>query len=137
MRAALGRSSKDRSTTGKLLALTGQLSILETSLRSVMRAARTHFGSGGGEASLAGRVRRPQTVRLTRSVEQGLLPPQESSSTLISSMAAVWNVMPRDIKEEEQEAKWKKKIKTFCAKNAHFCLRPDSEAVAKGLGRPI
>jgi hypothetical protein len=85
-----------------------------------MRVARTHLGSGGGEASLVGRVRRPQTVRLTRSVEQGLLPPQESSTTLISSMEAVWNVMPGDIKEEEQDAKWKKKIKTFCAENAHF-----------------
>jgi hypothetical protein len=85
-----------------------------------MRAARTHLGSGGGEASLVGRVRRPQTVRLTRSVEQGLLPPQELSTSLILSMAAVLNVMPGDIKEEEQEAKWKKKIKTFCAKNAHF-----------------
>jgi hypothetical protein len=42
------------------------------------------------------------------------------SSTLVASMASVWNVMPSEIKEEEQEAKWKKKIKTFCAKNAHF-----------------
>jgi hypothetical protein len=101
----------------ELLALTGQPSILETSLRSVMRAARTHLSNGGREASLVGRVRRLQTVRLTRSVEQGLLPPQKSSTTLISSMAAVWNVMLGDIKKEEQEAKWKKKIKTFCAEN--------------------
>jgi hypothetical protein len=35
-------------------------------------------------------------------------------------MASVWNVMPSEIKEEEQEAKWKKKIKTLCTKKAHF-----------------
>jgi hypothetical protein len=28
-------------------------------------------------------------------------------------MASVWNVMPSEIKEEEQEAKWKKK-KILC-----------------------
>jgi hypothetical protein len=35
-------------------------------------------------------------------------------------MAAVWNVMPGDIKEEEQEVKWKKKIKTFRDENSHL-----------------
>jgi hypothetical protein len=51
---------------------------------------------------------------------QGILPPKDSSSTLVASMASVWNVMPLEIKEEEQEAKWKKKIQTFCAEKAHF-----------------
>jgi hypothetical protein len=30
------------------------------------------------------------------------------------------SLLPSEIKEEEQEAKLKKKIKTFCAEKAHF-----------------
>jgi hypothetical protein len=67
-----------------------------------------------------GRIRLAQDVRATRCNVQGILPPQDFSLTLGASLASVWNVMPSEIKEEEQEAKWKKKIKTFCAENAHF-----------------
>jgi hypothetical protein len=48
-------------------------------------------------------------------------------------MAAAWNVIPVDIKEEEQEAKWKNKIKTFCAERAYFCLWPTAKLSAEGL----
>jgi hypothetical protein len=57
-----------------------------------------------------GRIRLVQDVRATRCNVQGILPPQDSSLTLVAPMASVWNVMPSEIKEEEQEAKWKKKI---------------------------
>jgi hypothetical protein len=67
-----------------------------------------------------GRIPLAQDVRATRCNVQGILPPQDSSLTLVASMASMWSVMPSEIKEEEQEAKWKKKIKTFCAEKAHF-----------------
>jgi hypothetical protein len=37
-------------------------------------------------------------------------------------MAAVWNVMQGDIKEEEQEAKWKKKIKNILCRECSFLM---------------
>jgi hypothetical protein len=44
IRAALGRDSRNSSRTEELLALTGQPSVLEISLRAVMRAAKLHLG---------------------------------------------------------------------------------------------
>jgi hypothetical protein len=123
MRAALGRGSRDRSRTEELLALTGQPSVLEISLRAVMRAAKFDLGRYINEAPSCmaeGRICLAQDVQATRCNVQGILPPQDSSSTLVASMASVWNVMPSEIKEEEQEAKWKKKIKTLPAEKPHF-----------------
>jgi len=121
MRAALGKALGDRTTTIDLLAATGQPSVTEISLRAVTRAAKTHLGGGEEESGMGeGRVRFSQTIRTTRNKEQGVLPPQDSSSTLISSMAAVWNVLPPEIKQEPRPEKWSKEIRQFCAKRAHF-----------------
>ena len=47
----------------------------------------------------------------TRSASSGILPPQETQGTLISSMTRIWNVLPQEIKEEKSMAIFKKKIK--------------------------
>jgi hypothetical protein len=76
---------------------------LEISLRAVMRAAKLHLGRDKNEAPSCmaeGRIRLTQDVRTTRCNVQGILQPQDSSSTLVASMASVWNVMPSEIKEE-------------------------------------
>jgi hypothetical protein len=119
----MGRGSRDRSRTEELLALTVQPSVLEISLQDVMRAAKLHLGRDKNEApSCMAEVGicLLRDVRATRCNVQGTMPPQDSSSTLVASMASVWNVMPSEIKVEEREAKWKKKIKTLCAEKAHF-----------------
>jgi hypothetical protein len=123
MRAALGRGSRDRTRTEELLALTGQPSVLEISLRAVMRAAKLHLGRDNYEAPSCmaeGRIRLTQDVRTTRCNVQGTLPPQDSSSTLVASMASVWNVMPSEIKEEVDQSKWKRQIRSFCANKDSF-----------------
>jgi hypothetical protein len=69
----------------ELLALTGQPSVLKVSLRVVMRAAKLHLGRDKNEAPSCmaeGRIRLAQDVRATRCNVQGILPPQDSSSTL-------------------------------------------------------
>jgi hypothetical protein len=63
-----------------------------------------------------GRVSHAQDVRADRCNVQGILPPQNSLSTLVASMASVWKGMPSEIKEEVDLSKWKRQIKSFCAK---------------------
>jgi hypothetical protein len=88
-----------------------------------MRAAKLHLGRDKNEAPSCmaeGRIRLMQDVRGTRCNVQGILPPQDSSSTLVASMASVWNVMPSAIKEEGDQSKWKRQIKSFCANRDIF-----------------
>jgi hypothetical protein len=123
MRVALGRGSRDRTRKEELLALTGQPSVLEISLRAVMRAAKLHLGRDKNEAPSCmaeGRICLTQYVRAIRCNVQGILPPQDSSSTLVASMASVWNVMPSAIKEEWDQSKWKRQIRSFCANIDNF-----------------
>lgn len=124
MRAALGKTSRDRSTTEELLALTGQPRVLETSLRAVIRAAKTHLGENEDKSVMvSGRIRHSQTTRVTRNQEQGLLPSQDSSNTLVSTMATVWNYVPDKIKKEENPGKCKQEIKKFCALSLRSSLK--------------
>jgi hypothetical protein len=103
MRAALGKGSRERRRTEELLALSGQPSVLEISLRAVMPAAKLHLGRDKNEAPSCmaeGRICLAQDVRATRCNMQVILPPQDSSSTLVASMASMRNVMQSYIKEE-------------------------------------
>jgi hypothetical protein len=66
-----------------------------------MRAAKLHLGRDKYDAPSCmaeGHIHLMQDVRATRCNVQGILPPQDSSSTLVASMASVWNVMPFEIK---------------------------------------
>jgi hypothetical protein len=45
--------------------------------------------------------------------------PEDSSSTLVASMAAVWNATLAEIKVETNQLRWKKQIKDFCASKVH------------------
>jgi hypothetical protein len=57
----------------------------------------------------------PQTTRMTRNLEKGLLPPQKSSGTLLAAMATVWNELPEAIKSEQSKTICKNKIAAFCS----------------------
>jgi hypothetical protein len=118
MRAALRRPHTDRSSAKDLLEKTGQPSVREVSLRAVMRTARAHLGGTASDMA-EGRIREQSNCRATRGRENKVLPPQDSSSTLVASMAAVWNATPAEIKEETNQLTWKKQIKNFCASKVH------------------
>jgi hypothetical protein len=84
-----------------------------------MRTARVHLGGTASDMA-EGRIReQSQLYRATRGRENKVLPPQDSSSTLVASMAAVWNATPAEIKEETNQLRWKKQIKDFCASKVH------------------
>jgi hypothetical protein len=101
IRAALGIGGKDRTSCSRLFSLTGHTSVAEMCLRAVSWAAKIHIGMEIEEQELpltGGRLIWPQTTRMTRNLEKGLLPPQKSSGTLLAAMATVWNELPEAIK---------------------------------------
>jgi hypothetical protein len=83
-----------------------------------MRTARVHLG-GTASDKAEGRIREQSHCRARRGRENKVLPPQDSYSTLVASMAAVWNATPAEIKEETNQLRWKKQIKDFCASKVH------------------
>jgi hypothetical protein len=85
--------------------------------------AKLHLGRDKKEAPSCmaeGHIRLKQDVRTTKCNVQGILPPQDSSSTLVASMASVWNVMLSEIKEEGDQSKWKRQIRSFAANRDSF-----------------
>jgi hypothetical protein len=66
-----------------------------------------------------GQIREWSYCRARRGHENRVLPPQDSSSTLVASMAAVWNATPVEIKEETNQLRLKKQMKDFCASKVH------------------
>jgi HSP90 family molecular chaperone len=103
--------------------------------------ARVYLGGRASEMA-EGRIREQSHCRATWGCENKMLPPKESSSTLVASMAAVWNATPAEIKDETNQLRWKKQIKDFCTsrvrKHLHFkcssdikfnflCYCPDKE----------
>jgi hypothetical protein len=108
MRVALGIGGKDRTSCSRLLSLTGQTSVGEMCLRAVSQAAKIHIGMEikGQESPLTGGwLIWPQTTRMTKNLEKGLLPPHKSSGTLLAAMATVWNELPEAIKSEQSARK--------------------------------
>jgi hypothetical protein len=87
-------------------------------LRAVMRTTRVYLGGTASDMA-EGRIREQSHCRATRGCENRVLPPQDSSSTLVASMAAVWNATLAEIKEETNQLRWKKQIKDFCASKVH------------------
>jgi hypothetical protein len=83
-----------------------------------MRTARVHLG-GTASDKAEGRIREQSHCRARRGRENKVLPPQDSYSTLVASMAAVWNATPAEIKEETNQLRWMKQIKDFCASKVH------------------
>ena len=116
MRAALGLSGqRDKAkSSASLLRKTGQTSILELSLRAVSRHAGMSLGklSKKGQYVLKDSVKNVSHQRNTRSALSGRLPPQDSSGTLVSSMARVWNNLPETIKNLEHIESFKKEVKS-------------------------
>jgi hypothetical protein len=118
VRAALRRPHTDRSSATDLFEKTGQPSVREVSLRAVMRTARVYLGGTASDMA-EGQIREHSHCRVRTRRENKVLPPQDSSSTLVASMAAVWNATPAEIKEETNQLRWKKQIKDFCASKVH------------------
>jgi hypothetical protein len=64
-----------------------------------MRTAKVDLG--GRPSDMAeGRVREQSQNRAMRRRENGLRPPHDFSTTLVASMAAVWNTTQEEIKEK-------------------------------------
>jgi hypothetical protein len=92
---------------------------MEVSLRVVMKTTRVHLGGRASDMA-EGQIRKQSHCRATRGRENKVLPPQDSSLTMVANMAAVWNAIPAAIKEETNQLRWKKQKKQiFFASRVH------------------
>jgi hypothetical protein len=72
---------------------------MEVSLQAVLRTDKVNLGGAASDMA-AGLIHEKSHNRAMRGRENGLLPPKESSATLVVSLAAVGNATTAEIKEE-------------------------------------
>jgi len=115
MRAALRLSRGDRISERELLQRCGQTSVTTLAMRAIANHAWNSLARKElrTQNELARRIDWGAQGRATRQTCNETIPPQAIQGTLVDKIVRVWNVMPKELRQEQNKFAAKKKIKSF------------------------
>ena len=113
VRVSLGIRRIERVSENELMRRSGQISVCSMAARAIANIAWSSFSTQGKRdySELAKRIEWGQRGRTTRQSDKEIVPPQTVKECLVSKVGQMWNLLPREIREERNKKSAMAKIK--------------------------